>query len=372
MKYRNVEWYYQQALDDVGTKIMDFKTKEPISAIRLEFVGTNGATHNKSNFINDVITKIELVDGSDQLFSLTLKEAQALEFRRTGKMPYIRPGESASGSQNESTLILFGRYLWDPEYYLDLTKFTNPQLKITTNIAAVRAAGATGYLSGSLKVTVDLHTMPEGATPAKGFMMAKNVRSFTSGTSGDEPTSLPKDYPYVSLMLRAYAEGMDIDENISKLKIDCDTGKFIPLEKYVKDLYKTEEQDLGPAELRYYLFRKDSETVYHILNHDPIVSVMGRDGNDVINVNTCWSGAFMLRFYTGNTGAAVVAEELLLFIVKGSCPHSTINVPFGLRMQPETYFNPKDYEDISLVLTQAAASAVSVVLEQLRSYAAAA
>ncbi len=87
-----------------------------------------------------MITKIELVDGSDQLLSLSLKEAQALEFRRKGKMPYVRPGESASGAQEESTLILFGRNLWDKEYYMDLTKFRNPQLKITTNIAAVAAA----------------------------------------------------------------------------------------------------------------------------------------------------------------------------------------------------------------------------------------
>ena len=371
MKYRNVEWYYQQALDDAGTKIMDFKTKEPISAIRLTFVGTNGATHNKDNRLNDVITKVEIVDGSDQLVSLTLKELQALEFRRTGKMPFMRPGELGGGGQEESVLILFGRKLWDNEYYLDLTKFTNPQLKITTNIAAVRAAAATAFLAGSLKVTVDLYTIPEGAAPAKGFMMTKNVRSFTSGTSGDEPTSLPKDYPYVGLMLRAFTAGNDVDENISKLKIDCDTGKFIPLEKYIKDIYKAEEEDLGPAELHYYLYRKDNETVTHDLNHDPIVSVMGRDANDVINVNTCWSSRFTLRFYTGNTGAAVVVEELLPFIVRGSCPHSTIYVPFGLRGEPDTYFNPKDYEDISLILTQAAASAVSIILEQLRSYPAA-
>ena len=371
MKYRNVEWYYQQSLDDVGTKIMDFKTKEPISAIRLGLIGTNGATHNKDNRINDVITKIEIVDGSDQLFSLTMKEAQALEFRRTGKMPFMRPGESGGGGQEEHVLILFGRRKWDPEYYLDLTRFTNPQLKITTNIAAVRTAAATAFLAGSLKVTIDLYTMPEGATAAKGFFMAKNVRSFTSGTSGDEPTSLPKDYPYVGLLLRAYTAGNDVDENISKLKIDCDTGKFIPLEKYVKDIYKAEEQELGPAELHYYLYRKDNETVTHDLNHDPIVSVMGRDGGDIINVNTCWSSRFTLRFYD-HAGAAVAAEELLPFIVRGSCPHSTIHVPFGLRMEPETYFNPKDYEDISLVLTQAAASAVSIILEQLRSYGAAA
>lgn len=163
MKYRDIELYYQQTLDNVGTKIVDLKTTDPISAIRLNFFGTNGTSYCRDNRLNDVITKIELVDGSDQLLSLTLKEAQALEFRRTGKMPYMRPGEKASGGQEESVLIMFGRYLWDPEYYMDLKKFRNPQLKITTNIAAVAAISATAFATGTLKVSIDLLVIEEGA-----------------------------------------------------------------------------------------------------------------------------------------------------------------------------------------------------------------
>ena len=368
MKYREHEEYYQLTLDDVGTKIIDLKPASPLSAIRLEFYSTNGTTSCKDNRINDVITKIEIVDGSDQLLSLSLKQAQALEFRRTGKMPFMRPGESASGGQDESCLLLFGRYLWDPELYLDLTKFKNPQLKITTNIAAVAAASATAFLSGSLKVTIDLYLIEEGAAAAAGFMMAKDIYSFTSATSGDEHIDMPTDYPYVNMLIRAYTAGNDVDENISDLKLDCDSGRFILIDKKIKDIYKREEQDLGPAELRYFLYRADNETITFDINHDPQVSIMGRDANDVININTLWSGRGILRFYTGNTGAAVSTAELLSFMVRGGCPHATINVPFGIRGDPSTYFNAPGYGDIDLVLTQAAASAVSVVLEQLRSY----
>lgn len=371
MKYRNVELYYQQALDDVGTKIIDLKTTDPITALRLNFYGTNGASFCKDNRINDVITKIEIVDGSDQLLSLTLKEAQALQFRRTGKMPFMRPGELSSGSQEESTLITFGRYLWDPEYYLDLKKFRNPQLKITTNIAAIAAAGVEAFLTGSLKVTIDLLVIEEGAEAAKGFMMAKNVRSFTSGTSGDEPTDMPRDYPYAGLLIRAFTAGNDFDENISKIKLDCDTGKFIPLEKKTKDIYKAEEEDIGPAEIRYQLFRKHGETVTHDLNHDPEISLVTTAMTHVASVGWSWSSRLSLILGDA-AGAAVTSEELIHMIVKGSCPHSTIHIPFGLREQPTTYFDPKLWEDIKLKLTQAAASAVSIVLEQLRPYGAAA
>lgn len=367
MKYRNVELYYQKALDDVGTWINELKTSDPISAIRLTFVGTNGATYCKDNRLNDVITKIEIVDGSDQLLSLTLKEAQALEFRRKGKMPFMRPGEKASGGQEESCLLLFGRFLWDPEFYLDLTKFKNPTLKITTNIAAVAAAGATAFLAGSLKVTVDLHVIEEGAAPASAFMMAKNIRGFTSATSGDEPTALPIDYPYVGLMVRAFTAGNDVDENLSHLKINCDTGKFIPLDKKVKDIYKAEEQDLGPALIKYWLNRKNGDTVTHDLNHDPIPALFPVASGHIAGCTYSWSSRFVLTL-VDSAGAAVTTEEEIVMHVHGSCPHSTIHVPFGLRNNPETYFDPTLYGDIDLVLTQAAASAVSIVLEQLRPY----
>lgn len=370
MKYRDVELYYQQALDDVGTKIIDLRTTDPISAIRLQFFGTNGASYCRDNRLNDVITKIELVDGSDQLLSLTLKEAQALEYRRTGKMPYMRPGEKASGGQEESCLVLFGRRLWDPEYYMDLTKFRNPQLKITTNIAAVAAASATAFLTGSLKVTIDLLTIQEGAAAAKGFMMAKNVYGFTSGASGDEHIDMPIDYPYVGLMVRAFVVGNDVNENISRLKLNCDAGKFIPVDKYVKDIWKTEEQDLGPAELRYNIFRAHDATVTHDLNHDPVVSVIPISAGLIANIGWSWSSRFYLSLSTHAGATQTDAVELGL-IVKGACPHSTIHIPLGLRDEPETYFDPKKFGDIDLVLTQAAASAVAVILEQLRPYGAA-
>lgn len=367
MLYRNVELYFEQTLDNVGTKIIDLRTSDPLSAIRLNFKAVNDATHNKSNFINDIITKIELVDGSDQLLSLSMKEAQALEFRRTGKMPHMRPGESGGGDQEESVLLLFGRYLWDPEIWMDLTKFKNPQLKITTNISAVRATGTNSFLTGSIKVTIDLLTIQEGATAATNFMMAKNIYSFTSSDSGDEHIDMPVDYPYVGLLLRAYQEKHDPYHNISKLKLNCDAGKFIPFEKYVKDMYRIEEEDFGAGELRYFIYRKDAEEVFHILTQDPHYAFNPGIPGRIAGCYTSFNGWFKFNL-RAHDNTPVAAEELTGVIIKGSCLHSTVHLPFGLRGDPATYFDPTKFGDIDLVLTQDDPSAVSIVLEQLRTY----
>jgi hypothetical protein len=367
MKYRNVELYFEQSLDDEGTKIIDLHTADPISAIRLNFRGTNGSGSNKDHRLDDVITKIELVDGSDQLLSLSLKELLALQFRRTGRIGRYRPAEGVSQVSDMTGLILFGRYLWDKEYYMDLTKFRNPQLKITSSLAASGGVATTAWATGSLKVTIDLHIMEEGAEPAKGFMMAKNIRGFTSATSGDEPTPLPKDHPYVGLMVRAYTLGNDVDENISRLKINCDSGKFTPIDKKVLDLYRRERDDFGDAIVDYIIFRKLDDVVTHPINHDPIITLVCAHRQYVATADYSYSGRFPIRV-DDVAGNGITSETDIYMTVRGGCPFSTVHLPFGLRNEPDSYFDPSLYDDIELVLTQAAASAVSIILEQLRPY----
>jgi len=372
MRYRNVELYYEQSLDNTGTKIIDLKTTDPISAIRLVFKGTNGTDPNKYNWMNDVISKIEIVDGSDQLLSVTMKQGQALQFFNTRKTPYMRCEERASASYNEQVLILFGRHLWDPEYYLDLTKFTNPQLKITTAGLTPNASGSGGFLTGTFKVTVNLHVIEEGAAAAKGFMMCKEFYSFTAATSGDEHVDMPQDYPYVGLLLRAFYIENDFHETLSDLKISCDAGKFIPVEKKCADLYRMNEEDYGPLQLRMQLDRKDAETVYHPLHQDPVAMLLPDETLSVLSAIYQWSGYFTLSMQD-NAGAAITDERWVRALITGSSLHSTLYLPFGVLSDPGSYFDPKVWADVELVLTQTCPAgelgAVSLVLQQLRPYA---
>lgn len=372
MRYRNVELYHEQVLDDTGTKIIDLKTTDPISAIRLDFKGTNGATHNQQNWLNDVITKIELVDGSDQLISLTMKQLQASQFFSTKKTPYMRCEERGGGSYNEQVLILFGLYLWDPKHYLDLTKFVNPQLKITTDEDVISAMGDTGYVSKSLKVTVNLHVIEEGAEAAAGFVMQKEIYSFTAAASGDEHVDLPRDYPYVGMLLRAYYEKNSFDEAISNIKMSCDAGKFIPLDKKSSDLLRINEEDYGQVNLRMQLYRKSTDTVKHPIFQDPVAVLQGDEHCNIYQAIYQWSQYFDL-IATDHAGNAITAEEWIRAVITGYSLHGTLYLPFGLLADPATYFDPKEWGDIDLVLTQYNAEAeyatVQVALQQLRPYA---
>lgn len=373
MKFRNVESFYELALDNTGTKPIDLKTQDPISAIRLDFKGTNGATNNQENWMNDVVTKIEIVDGSERLISLSLKHGQALQFFNTKRTPWMRCEERGGGSYNEQVLIQFGRYLWDPEYYLDLTKFDNPQLRITTDEDAIRDLGATGFLTGTFKVTVNLHVIEEGAAPAKGFIMQKEIYSFTAATSGDEHVNLPHDYPIAGILLRAFYTQNDFDETLSRLKISCDTDKFVPVDKKCADLLRMNEEDYGAAELRMQLDRTSGDTVKHPLFKDPVAVLQGDEASHIYQAIYQWSGYFDLTVIN-HAGSAVTSDNWIRCVIKGGSLHSTLYVPFGRLEDPDSYFNVKDWEDVELILTQACPAgelgSVEIVLQQLRSYAA--
>lgn len=368
MRYRNNELYYNLALDDTGTKIIDLKTKDPLSAIRLKFNAVNGATTNLENRLDDIITKIEIVDGSDQIYSLNLKQDQVFQFYNTGKTPRIIIEERGGGGCMEAALILFGRYLNDPEYWLDLSKFDNPQLKITTDEDAVRAMGVLGFLSGSCVVTVNLCLIEEGATASKGFFMYKELFAFTSGTTGDEHISLPRDYPYRSLLLRAYVAGNDCHENITDVKISCDAGKFIPLDKKTAHIHDWNEEIYGPMQIRMQLDRADGDVVYHIINKEPVAVLERDEHNGFTRAMYQWSGQFNIHIKDMN-GASVTTPTWIRALITGGGLHSTAYIPFGLANDPTTYFDPKEWEDVDLVLSQGAESVVQVAAQQLRTYA---
>lgn len=391
----------------------------------MQFKGTNGVISNKDNWINDIITNIAIVDGGDVLMSASLKELQAIQSYRHGHTPYILIDERGGQDQRDEVTIEFGRYLWDPEYYLDLKRFNNPQLKITTKGDAIRDMGDTGYVSGSIKVSLVCHIMEEGAKESKGFYADKEIYDFMSASSGDEHVVMPIDYPYVGMMLHSPDREIGIEDLISKIKISCDSEKFVPMDRYTDDLQRAVKRQLGILTIPSVLHRKTDERVYTPLYRDitaemiPMAAgimaavtdrgpgyltlglhntdhshhamqVKGSEtANDTSDFVHLFDGAGnppVAETLIGNAGGgsdyyidtsqvsaltAIDSEMDLLVRVAGRSLHNTLYVPFGVPREPETLFASSDWHSIKLALTQAGVGNVAVCLVQLRELAAA-
>lgn len=368
MKTRDGVIQYQKVLTDTETLIQDINIPDPISAFWIEVWCTNGATSNKGNFISDIITKVEVVDGSDVLISLNMAQLEALHFYKAGKTPVLFPSEWGGGTQRNGVYLLFGRYLWDPMFCFVPTKYRNPQIKITANKAAIRAAAADGFASGNnILVTIVAKIFEEGASPV-GHLMQKQINSFVSAASGDIRIELPTDYVYRMLMPRFWKQQSDINEIITDLKLTCDTDKFIPFNRKVRDLDSEALTLFGRSVFKHDVFVAHQIAFRELNNKEnsSTAQLWENTSGNIIGIQYEWSSEGKLTIIT-NGGAVVSSDQKVTMLENGHSPHATLPIPFGRFMEPDTWFDPKTYGKVELVMTQAVASAVcEIVLEQVR------
>jgi len=366
MKPRDAVLVYQEVQSsDKSTKTIDLDIVDPISALGFEFEATNGMSYNKVNPFPFAVTKLEVVDGSDVLASLSFPQAQALHWYKTGKQPELREDEVGSSGQVMGTQILFGRHLFDREYALDLKSFKNPQLKISWDLTNIRACSATtAFATGTMKVSAWAKIMQDQGAPGK-YLMAKEIDAWTGATSGDKRHELPVDYPYRFIMLRCYARGSDVDECLTKLKLTCDTDKFVPFERYSKQMRAEMAQLFGSCVIWKRFSAKHGDTVWFEINCEPQLRPVCTVLNHLVGYGWCWSGNASILF--GDTAAGSVStEERFDALIEGYGLHHTIPVPMGVMNEPDTWFDPTPYKKIELIGTEAVASANSIVVEQVR------
>lgn len=369
MKTRDAVLCYQEIqASDKSTKTIDLDLVDPVSALCFEFEAVNGTTSNRNNPLDYCITKIEVVDGSDVLASLSFDQMQALQFYKTGKQPQLRLDEQGSQGDVIGCQLLFGRYLWDREYAMDFRRFKNPQLKITWDLNAIRAvSAATAIATGTLKISAWAKVMENGdIVPAK-FLMDKLLDSWTGGASGDRRKELPTDYTFRLLMLQTYASGMDVDIAVTKLKLTCDTDKFVPLERYTKQYDAEMAQLFGNCVLWKRAFASNTDIVFLPVFKEPQVRFVVPATDRRAWYTYCWSGNIYLNLET-LAAVAVTDDQRVDVLMEGHSLHCTLPIPLGEMEKPDTWFDPTPYRKFELILTEASATANSLVAEQVRPF----
>jgi hypothetical protein len=366
IKTRDAVLCYQETQSaDKSTKTIDLDIVDPVSALGFEFDATNGTTNNRNNPLTRAITKLEIVDGAEVLTSLSFEQAQALQFYKTGKQPQLREDEGPSAGSPIGCMILFGRRLWDRDYALDLTKFANPQLKITWDLTNIRAVdAATAFATGTTKISAWAKVM-KGQSPPGKYLIAKEIESWTGGTSGDKKHEIPTDRVYQMLMLRSYLTQKDVDENITKIKLTCDTDDFIPLERYTKQFDAEMAQLFGDVVVWKRLHAGHNDTVWLPVNKEPQLHMNVLAMGYMASYGWCWSGEAQL-FVADATGAADSTDRRLDALIEGHALHATLPIPLGVMDEPDTWFDPTAYKKLELICTEAYAAANSLVAVQVR------
>ncbi len=181
--------------------------------------------------IFDVVDRVEVIaNGSEVLFSMPGNVLMRLGHLLTGKALPARRDDRPNVVQFAVLPVLFGRGYADPAYCLDLTKFTDVELRVTYS-PTIDNTGHTGFLSGAGVLDVIGWLSMEGAPPgATGAYIRRTItRSFVTEASGVAEVDLPRRFPIRAVYVYCYEAGVEDGVDITDLQIDLDNGARIPL-----------------------------------------------------------------------------------------------------------------------------------------------
>jgi hypothetical protein len=262
--------------------------------------------------------------------------------------------------------LRFGTRLYDPLRALNPVNFLNPQLKITWNLANIRAVAATGFSSGSLKYSLIARIMEQAPAPTS-FLMSKEVDYWTSAGSGDHRTDLPVDYPYRLLMVRAYERAVDFRSSISNLKLSVDSDKYIPFNLESGDFCNLMLNSLGELNQVYWNILLDVTARETWMGHSLGCVIMPQNAGYIVAASYDWKSTILpvITKHDGTRGEGIPA----CLFSRGTALENCYVYPFGRLDEPSEWFVSPSSGSLRLFSSMGDADAdCRVVVQQDRSY----
>jgi len=359
MKYRNVMILPPLTLTGAQTRTINIHIKDVISRMTVVWSVTK-VKIGMTSYAHRDITRIELVDGSDVLFSMNGGEAAAL-------MMYDRPcptywdGEAINGMEIYSQYgIDFGRWIFDEVLALDPSRFSNLQLKVTVNPELCELGGSAGELS------VHADVFDEQRPAPAGFLMSKEHYSAVMGGTGSHTyVDLPTDFPIRKMIVQGYLASKEPWNQVHNVRIDEENEKRVPLDWPMYEYFVYRKGIDIPVQEHIASQAEAGGTLLFTTPTDywcTLVTVAHAAGGIFVPAGASPGGVFTV---TPNAGTAYQA------IVKGWLPNHCFHFPFGYQKDISDWYDVTKLGHVRLRLTAGthdAAGMQAVVLQQNRSY----
>lgn len=363
MNYRLATLLERTAFTADKTEIIDIDVTDPISQIQVVHECTGASTATFQGHPALCITKIELVDGSDVLYSLSGKEAQVVDFYHNKVVPpnllYYLNGINAEQIFN----INFGRFLYDPELAFNPSEFKNPQLKISVDFNGGGRSSVGGYLS------VFAHLFDEKMITPQGLFMCKEIKTYTLAASGHEYTDLPVDFPYRKLFLKAQVYGYYPDVEIDTIKLSQDVDKKIPFNQSMRQIIRAIMAQTPPWVEHLHTSCPAAGGSYNYITPTYEVGFSLTPWDVPASATTTLAADYgdggYARFSSTSTIGNVQAH------IRGWLPHGAIEIPFGRQDQIDDWLDPTFIKSLKLDIKGGAslgAGTAEIFLQQLRRY----
>lgn len=358
MNYRIAEIMANQDLGPSGTKIIDIDVTDPISQIVICHQPVGGSNTPVAHPVAN-IEKIELVDGSEVLYSCTGYQGQALNIFEA-PTPQIQEIDHRNGGTPLCYVNLdFGRWLYDPALAFAPARFTNPQLKLTWNEVNYDAS------CGSHGFTIFAWVFDEKAIEPQGMLMTKEIKSYEPSSGAYEYTDLPTDYPMRKLILKGLKAGAGVRGLIETIRLYEDEGKRVVLDGDIHQLRSVLDSMVGDA-VDHIVGNVGTSSVFFFCTASNVFSHVS-DGDTAARVIASGlpvGGRFWVIAETGTTG--------FNSHVQGKNPHGCICIPFGDQADLADWYDVTKVGSLKCRIKGGTSSAsgdtVELVTQQLRRY----
>jgi len=353
--------------EDVGPVVAKINVNLPISAIDVVIQATNGATMNQGNPLRTDVDRVELMNGSDRLHSLSLVQGIIQHAHEKGRYPAHMLNEGAAAVQQEGYRISFGRYLGDPEYWLDPTAFSNLQYRLTGDLTISATAG---FATGTRYLTLIAHVMTDSPLAHSGFFMTKEMNQWTTVASGDRRTDLPDDFPWRMLGFRAAETGTPFDTDITNLKLTQGKDSFVTFDLRAVSLRDIMEEIHGETEITQTVFRTDADTPSCGLAYPRTFSVDALNDLDIASVDARTVDQLTIQLLSLTAVPAIAksgTDQNIVMNARGVMPYFGLVWPFGDKDDADQWLRGDAIRSQELVATQGGAgAAASTWLQQVR------
>lgn len=360
MKYRQATLLATKQITTAGTEPLTLAGLDSISRLMVVVELINNG-NNPTNHPLATVKKIEIVDGSDVIASMTGYGAQAMAYYDTGKMPHNELNYEDNGYARVFVPINFGRWLYDPDLNLDPSKFKNLQMRVVHDYSLGSCSPDDAYL----RVFADMF---DEKTPSPvGYLQSKEIFSFTPATGAAEYVRLPIDNAIRKIIVMNVNDAEEPDIQFASIVIDEDKGKHILVDSLTMDIIRTSSlvYDRFTEYLSGHLAATTDDDFWLSACKD--IQVGGLcDANDAILTFT-WSGG-RLRVFYGSAATYFGA------IVSGRCPHGAVPILFGDQKDPSDWWDVAKVGEARMKLTPRADPAIDtakttdVLVQSLQAY----
>ena len=220
-----------------GSVTKDLPVVGKLSGLIVEPDWLNLAGGDNTLNVLELITLIEVVHrGSERIKSFSGLQAAGVAWRRGKEYPFLRKFGNASSEQEGRIVIPFGRYLYDPEYGLDLGRLLNPQIKLEWNAAYGTSGDAAGGFSATVgSFTIRLIMAPDDL-PFAHYIKTTKIDQWTIAASATKRVDLPVAYPWPRLYLYHSCADRHMEYNIDSVVLNLETGALKPIDIESREL----------------------------------------------------------------------------------------------------------------------------------------